>query len=203
MQQAMTRQSDDEGKGVGATIDTRVREALKHGDRDGALAICAERHGSMLGRLCMAMLGSQAEAEDAVQDTLIDAHAGLPGWRGEGSVGAWLATIARRKCVRVIERRKRTGGPLRLVQDAAEPPASESDRPDRQIQLRRRAEQARAALSILRPSEREALLLRCTADLSYRQLGEALQIDEAAARKRVSRAVAALRNHLQKTGADR
>jgi len=151
----------------------------------------------------MAMLGSQVEAEDAVQDTLIDAHAGLSGWRGEGSVGAWLATIARRKCVREIERRKRTGGRLRLVQDAPEPPASESGRPDRQIQLRRRADQARAALSILRPSEREALLLRCTAGLSYRQLGEALQIDEAAARKRVSRAVAALRNHLQETGADR
>ena len=34
------------------------------------------------------------------------------------------------------------------------------------------------------------------AELSYRELGEALDIDEAAARKRVSRAIAALRQSM-------
>jgi RNA polymerase sigma-70 factor (ECF subfamily) len=179
-----------------------VRQALERGERDAAVALCAEHHGAMLGRLCMAMLGVQPEAEDVVQETLIDAHAGLMGWRGEGSVAAWLATIARRKCAWLLERRKRTGPHLQLVQDVAESPASEGGRPDRQTQLRRRAEQARSALGILRPSEREALLLRCTADLSYREIGAALQIDEAAARKRVSRAVAALRSHLQDKGTE-
>lgn len=203
MQQAMKIDAQDEGKQPGDAVDDQVREALESGNHDAALALCASHHGPMLGRLCMAMLGSQAEAEDVVQDTLIDAHAGLTSWRGEGRVAAWLATIARRKCVRALERRKRAGARLQLVPDAVEPPASESGRPDKQIQLRRRAEQARAALSILRPSEREALLLRCTAALSYREVGEALQIDEAAARKRVSRAVAALRSHLDEKGTDR
>jgi len=45
----------------------------------------------------------------------------------------------------------------------------------------------------VRPTEREALLLRYGAELSFREVGEAVGVDEATARKRVSRALARLR----------
>jgi RNA polymerase sigma-70 factor (ECF subfamily) len=61
------------------------------------------------------------------------------------------------------------------------------------VDARRRAEAARALLARVRPTEREALLLRYEAGLSYREVGEACGVDEAAARKRVSRALARLR----------
>jgi RNA polymerase sigma-70 factor (ECF subfamily) len=64
---------------------------------------------------------------------------------------------------------------------------------DELIQARQRAEAARALLREVRPSEREALLLRYVGELSFREVGEACGIDEAAARKRVSRALARLR----------
>ena len=57
-----------------------------------------------------------------------------------------------------------------------------------------RATSARAALAAIRPSEREALVLRYLGELSFREVGEACGIDEAAARKRVSRALAKLRD---------
>jgi RNA polymerase sigma-70 factor (ECF subfamily) len=59
--------------------------------------------------------------------------------------------------------------------------------------LRQRAEAARSALSNIRPSEREAVVLRYAGELSFREVGQACGIDEAAARKRVSRALARLR----------
>jgi RNA polymerase sigma-70 factor (ECF subfamily) len=49
------------------------------------------------------------------------------------------------------------------------------------------------ALDELKPSERDAVLLRYEAGLSYREISEACGIDEAAARKRTSRALAELR----------
>ncbi|HET7608416.1 MAG TPA: sigma-70 family RNA polymerase sigma factor, partial [Gammaproteobacteria bacterium] len=50
------------------------------------------------------------------------------------------------------------------------------------------------ALEKLKPSEREALALRYVADLSHREIAEACGLDEAAARKRVSRALDRLRS---------
>ena len=50
-----------------------------------------------------------------------------------------------------------------------------------------------AQLASLKPSERDALVLRYVAELSHREIATACNIDEAAARKRVSRALDALR----------
>ncbi|HEX6767138.1 MAG TPA: RNA polymerase sigma factor [Polyangiaceae bacterium] len=171
--------------------DDQILDAVRRGDRKEALLLCARHHGRSVGRLCMALLGSASEADDALQDTLLAAHAAFPGYRGEGSLRAWLFSIARRRCAKVLERRStRTGVERRAAEDGA--PKS-ADTADTLLDARRRAEEARALLAQVRPSEREALLLRYEAGLSYREVGEACGIDEAAARKRVSRALARLR----------
>jgi RNA polymerase sigma-70 factor (ECF subfamily) len=137
-----------------------------------------------MGRLCMALLGSQSEADDAVQETLLAAHASFEGFRGEGSLRAWLFGIARRRCARMLERR--------VVGKATEEEA-DLRTADELLEVRRRAETARALLEQVRPTEREALVLRYAGELSFREVGEASGIDEATARKRVSRGLARLR----------
>ena len=52
-------------------------------------------------------------------------------------------------------------------------------------------------LEQVRPSDRDALLLRFGADLSFKEVAAACGIDESAARKRVSRALARLRSVLE------
>jgi RNA polymerase sigma-70 factor, ECF subfamily len=174
--------------------DEDVVQAIAQGDLKAALGLCIRRHGEAMGRLCMALMGSQADAEDVLQETLLDAYRGLEGWRNEGSVRSWLFGIARRKCAREMERGLRRRSKLRLV---GEEPASSTRGAEQSLAVRRRAEQARAALGELRPSEREAVVLRFGGDLSFREVAEACGIDEAAARKRVSRGLAALRSSLE------
>ena len=72
-----------------------------------------------LGRLCMALLGSQADADEAVQETLLRAHRAMATYRGEGSVKAWLCGIARHVCAHVLETRRRGRELLELVPDRA------------------------------------------------------------------------------------
>ena len=62
--------------------------------------------------------------------------------------------------------------------------------------VRRRARVLRDALGKLKPSEREALVLRYVSDLSHREVATATNLDEATARKRISRALARLRSVL-------
>ncbi len=185
---ARSEPAADETRGE---VDRRILMAIAAGDLGTATALCARHYGASLGRLCMAMMSSQAEADDLVQETLLAAHDGFASFRGEGSVAAWLFGIARRKCARQLERRGRHEARLRLVFDADRQPAT-----DELCARRERAERARAALNEVRPSEREALLLRYVAELSYGEVGEACGVDEPAARKRVSRALSNLRSIL-------
>ena len=140
----------------------------------------------------MALLGNQAEAEETAQEVLLAAHGAMAGYRGDGSVRAWLFGIARRKCARKVETRIRRERRLRLVHDAG----GEAEPPDRALELRRRAVKVRGALEQLKPSERDAVVLRYQGGLPYREIGQACGIDEAAARKRVSRALVRMRSLL-------
>ena len=168
-----------------------VEAAVRRREHAAALALCAREHGAAIGRLCMALVGSQADAEDLTQETLLAAHDAFDSWRGEGSIRSWLFGIARRKCARHLEGRTAGRARLELLREEAPAPDPADTASERQL-----AERARAALSQVKPSEREALILRYAGGLSFREVAAACGIDEAAARKRVSRAHARLREQL-------
>jgi RNA polymerase sigma-70 factor (ECF subfamily) len=179
--------------------DQEILLALGRGDRRRALSLCVERHGPSIGRLCMAMLGSQVDADDVTQDTLLAAHQSFAEFRREGSVRAWLLGIARNKCLQQLERNRRRGARLRLVTAADAVPHAPAEQ---ELLASKRAEQARALLERVRPSDRDALLLRYCGELSFKEVAVACGIEEATARKRVSRALLALRSTLGKEADD-
>ncbi|HTE51039.1 MAG TPA: RNA polymerase sigma factor [Kofleriaceae bacterium] len=172
---------------------------IEEGKHREAAGRCAGQHGAAIGRLCMALLGSQAEAEEAAQETLLAACSQMGAYRAEGTVRAWLFGIARRVCARRFENGARERRRLALVRDPSAPwaEAADGDSPAASFATMRRARAVRAALAALRPSEREALILRYQAGLSFREIAAQSGIDEAAARKRASRGLAQLRRVLR------
>src|SRR6201988_3792214 len=63
---------------------------------------------------CYRILGSLADAEDALQETLLAAWRGLPGFEGRASVRTWLYRIATNRCLKSLRsasRRPRTDWP--------------------------------------------------------------------------------------------
>jgi RNA polymerase sigma-70 factor (ECF subfamily) len=171
-----------------------IRAALGRGDSRGAIARCARVYGAPLGRFCQALLASASEADEAVQETLLAGYDAVAEFRGEGTVRAWLYGIARRICARRLEIRTRQARRRTLITATSE----ESEAVDDVVDPARRGAIVRAALAELRPTEREALLLRYEGDLSYRDVAAACGIDEAAARQRVSRALAKVRARVSK-----
>jgi RNA polymerase sigma-70 factor (ECF subfamily) len=178
---------------VPETVTDPILELISSGKHRDAVAECARTHHRVIGRLAMALVGSQADADEVVQETLLRAHRAMPTYRGEGSVKAWLCGIARHVCAHVLETRKRganLGDALELAIVPGDPASRDS------FETRRRARAIRGALEQLKPSEREALVMRYVADLSHREIAVACGIDEAAARKRISRALARMRDVL-------
>src|SRR4051794_34453083 len=86
-------------------------EAARAGD-ENAFARLVEPHRSALQAHCYRMLGSVADAEDALQDALLNAWRALAKFEGRSSVRSWLYTIATNACLRAIERRPKRVLPI-------------------------------------------------------------------------------------------
>jgi len=171
--------------------DAEITDALSRGETQRALSLCVHRHGPSIGRLCMAMLGSQVDADHVTQEALLSAHRAFGEYRSDRSLRAWLLGIARGKCLQHQEKTRRRQGKSGKNERRTKPPFEEP------LAARRRAERARALLAQVKPSDRDALLLRFGADLGFEEVAAACGIDEPAARQRVSRALLRLRSALE------
>ncbi|MEX0169817.1 sigma-70 family RNA polymerase sigma factor [Streptomyces sp. LMG1-1-1.1] len=99
---------------------------------DGGARVTAEELEEYRGDLtgyCYRMLGSYAEAEDAVQEALVRAWRSADRFEGRSSARSWMYRIATNVCLDALASRKRRALPMDLSgpQDGATAPGAPSD----------------------------------------------------------------------------
>ncbi len=149
------------------------------------------QHAADVFHLCLGMVRDRHLAEDLAQDAFVRAFAALP--QLQGPPRPWLLQIARNRCLDHLRREQR--GPWsdapEIVQDG---PVDDS--PLSADLLADRPRLARA-LSGLPEQERAIVVLRFVHGFEYTEIAETFGIRPGAARMRVSRALARLREELQ------
>ena len=86
-----------------------------------AFARLVEPYRRELQVYCYRFLGSVADAEDALQDTLLSAWQGLAGFEGRASVRTWLYKVASSRCLDAL-RSARRRPPVSAPPSGPEPP---------------------------------------------------------------------------------
>jgi len=76
-------------------------------------------HGPSVLRVCRAVLGPHADADDAWAETFLAALTAWPGLSADANVEAWLVTIAHRKALDVIRNRQRHAVPVEHLPETA------------------------------------------------------------------------------------
>jgi len=138
-------------------------------------------------RTCDAEAGLDLTAESFAQ-----AYLSRRRFRGstEGEAAGWLYRIAKRQLARYFKRGEAERRALRRL--GLERPELDLET-ERQIEQLAALDEVRATLNVqlseLSPARREALRLRVIDELPYREVARRLEISEAAARARVSRAL--------------
>ncbi len=204
---------------AGSIVDERalIEDARRGGGQ--AFGRLVEPYRPELHAHCYRLLGSVHDADDAVQDTLLRAWRGLPGFDGRRPLRPWLYKIATNVCLDLIARRPRRwlpvdfgppagpGGASRQRQAA---PAWVEPYPDEQLDLaggyaspEARYEQREAvelafiaALQHLPAQQRAVLILRDVLGFSAREVAGVLDTTPASVHSALQRARQTIRTRL-------
>jgi RNA polymerase sigma-70 factor (ECF subfamily) len=150
------------------------------------------RHLNSAYAVALSELGDSRDAEDAAQDTFIQALQRLEECRDPSKFGAWVRTIARNRA-RSLGRRKRVrqAEPLETAYEAASTadPSKDMER----TQLRAHLE---SALATLKPVQRQVIVLHDLEGMKHGEIALDLGIPEGTVRSHLHFARRALRELL-------
>jgi RNA polymerase sigma-70 factor (TIGR02960 family) len=182
--------------------------------RDSAeVAAAFDRHRRELHVHCYRMTGSFTEAEDLTQETFLRAWRSIDGFERRSSLRSWLYHIATNVCLDFLKRHERRTTPVGTFADPFEydarlqpypDHAGRLDEPDAALARRETTELVFvAALSVLPPRQRAALVSRDLLEHSAGETAALLGVSVASANSLVQRARAALRRQAPRLGARR
>ena len=163
--------------------------AAVDGDRR-ALDALLRRHADRLHAVCRRVMGNDADAADALQEGMIAIVRGVARFDGRSAFSTWAYRVTTNACLDELRRRRRRPEPVEdEVLDVGDP----ADDP-----LGRVGERADidAALALLAPEFRAAVVLRDLVGLDYAEIGDILGAPPGTVKSRIARGRAALADHL-------
>ena len=183
--------------------------ALSQKGDGAAFAQLVERHQRQLFRLALRMTGSEADAQEVLQEAFLNAYQKLPLFRGEAQFSSWLYRIAANSALMRLRRKRRAPDtvpdePLELTgprfneQGGYEaPPRSDwSQRADEKLESRELGQAIDKAVAELPDDYRTVFLLKDVDGLSNEEIAHALELSVPAVKSRLHRARLALREKL-------
>ncbi len=194
-----------ENRGLGATplpaTDLELVRQARRGDAAAFHAI-VDRYAGRLFGLAYSLLHDRADAEDAVQETLVGAHRGLGRFEERSSLWTWLARILVRQASK--QRRARRSDRVIRISDAASGRSAgehfTSDEPNFRVASSSAGVEVRidldAALETLSEDHRQVIVLREFEQLSYDEIAQVLSVPRGTVESRLHRARAELKQKL-------
>jgi RNA polymerase sigma-70 factor (ECF subfamily) len=144
---------------------------------------------------CYRILGSFADAEDLVQETLLAAWRGLDDFQGRASVRTWLYKIATNRCLNALRARSRRPVEPDPFPDVQLP--DEAPGPEARYEAKEAIELAFVvALQRMSPGQRTVLVLRDVLGYRAAEVAEMLDTSEAGVNAALQRARAKLDERL-------
>ena len=168
------------------TSDRELIARTAEGDRR-AFEQLVERHAPAVLRLAAAF-GDATHAEDAMQQTFLNAYQHASSFRGNASVRTWLLTIARNTVYRLHgQKRREVLGEEPLIELGIDAGWGSEDPEAMAIAAERRSE-FREALASLAPEDQEVIILRDLEGLRGTEAADVLGVGERAMKSRLHRA---------------
>jgi RNA polymerase sigma factor (sigma-70 family) len=178
--------------------DAKLVEAARSG-HSAAFAQLCERYVQQLRRTAHRITRCPEDAEDAVQDALLNAFVHLRDFDGRSTFSTWLTRIAINSALMIL--RKKRSSVLVPMDDTGDRDATRrsyqivdrTPNPERHYAQREQEHILNKAIQRLRPTLRDVVQIQQRHDRSMRETAETMGISVTAAKARLFHAKAALR----------
>jgi RNA polymerase sigma-70 factor (ECF subfamily) len=151
--------------------------------------------------LCLRMLGSREEAEDAVAEAFLKAHRARDRFDPERPFANWILTIASHVCLDRLRRRGRERRLFLARADQAPEPRAPTESPLQRMLAGERRRVVRRAIAELPERYRQVLVMRYYGELGYEEIAGLLGLERNHVAILIHRAKKRLRRELA-AGAD-
>jgi RNA polymerase sigma factor (sigma-70 family) len=171
----------------------------KSGDTDAFVEL-SRRHANSVFQATYRVTRNRQDAEDALQDALMNAFTHIKNFEGRSSFSTWLTRIAINSSLMILRKKRNCceipidGGDGRVENFATWEPQSPMDDPESHYVRGERHRLLRKAIHQLPPAYREVIQLRQANERSVREIALSLGITVPAVKSRLARAKNALRS---------
>ena len=170
--------------------DRELATRVRAGDQD-AMGALYDRYSPLVYAVALRVLADTGAAEDTLQEVFMQL------WRSparfdatRGSLGAWLAVIARNRAIDVLRKRHFESDIENVVVSAEPDLASEADRS-------RAAKNVRGALNGMHPAQRQALEMAFFEGLTHTEIAAKIGEPLGTIKTRIRAGLLALRKALK------
>ena len=166
-----------------------------------AFALLMRRFNRRLYRLARAVMGDDAEAEDALQEAYLNAYRCLSQFRGDSSLATWLSRLVVNECLGRMRRSARRQNVIPMMPSATDAeleavPSDEVGSPDAAADRAQMRAILERRIDGLPETFRAVFVLRSVEELSVEETAECLGIPAETVRSRHFRAKSLLREAL-------
>ena len=172
--------------------DQSAVEQARLGD-EGAWRELYDTHVDLVFRLACGVVKDRDAALDVVQEAFVKASQAIVRFRGDSSFRSWIASIALNEARSWLRKRARAG---HVPLDSVPEPIYERRGPDERAVDSDLAVRALEFIDTLPGKQRDAVLLRTTEGLSYKEIAELLETSEGSARVSYHHGISKLRAHM-------
>ncbi len=172
------------------TDETLVR-ATRRGD-EAAFDELYRRYGHRLFSYVLRLLGDRELAEDLLQEVFMAVLRDRSFDLRPGGFGAWIFTVARRRCLNQLRADARHDDKLDAFREAGDAASARS--PEAAVEARQLVLAGLASLSL---AQRDALVLKEVGGLTYREIAVIQEVPEGTAKSRLHFAIRTIRSLLR------
>ena len=195
--QRMTQNADPVFLAEPVSVRDRGDDALMllaRGGRRDAFEVLVERYQKQVLSVAYKKVQNSSQAADVAQNTFLELFRYVPKYQAKGRFSPLLFRILFNECNKVFRGR---GYANRAQELLTRSPVVAAEMPDCEILKLERRREVERALGKLSKKLRDVLVLRFTADLSYKEIGLQLEIPVGTVKSRIAAGMDKMRQVLE------
>ncbi|KPJ59366.1 MAG: hypothetical protein AMJ46_11565 [Latescibacteria bacterium DG_63] len=176
--------------------DRDLVEGALRGDQ-GAFERLLNRYKRLVVHIVHRMIANESDAEDAYQEVFMKVYEALPRFRLEAKLSTWIGKIAYNTCINHLNKKRELLFDDLLPDDRpVDSLLKNHSRPDNQVEGADLAKRVEAEIKIMPVQFRTILTLYHLESMSYREIGEVINLPEGTVKSYLFRARKLLKHRL-------